>query len=272
MNFLKFLVTTICLFITPLNASIDANSSNHTEIVEQFEILQSPSCSTKINMFKGSCIKPSECEGGVYNNLCPGSFKCCVKDVNSAPWLYWRHVSKDEFKSMFPLVSSTRVDTLYPWFNDALGDVLADKKGNDACNIITAFTAQVGHESLDLTTFEEFASGEAYEGRCSGLGNCNKGDGVKYKGRGAIQVTGKSNYGKVSSYLGTDFLTQPDLMVLPSYGFKASVWYWVTNNLNKYCTGKASDFVDLTKKINGGTNGLEDRQRRWLLAKNVMKC
>jgi len=160
----------------------------------------------------------------------------------------------------------------YPWFNDALSDILEDKKGNSQCNIIAAFAAQLGHESVDLSTFEEFASGEAYEGRCKQLGNCYPGDGVKYKGRGAIQITGRSNYEKVSLYLDEDFVNKPDLLVMPSYGFKASVWYWVKNNLNQYCTGKLNDFIELTKKINGGINGLEDRINKWNRAKNALSC
>ena len=158
MIFFKVLLTTLFTFmISPFS---DVSSLSHTE----FETL-STSCTTKINKYSGNCINPSSCEGGVYNNLCPSSSKCCVEDVNSK-WFYWSYVDKDEFKGLFPLLSDTRINTLYPWFNDALNDVLDDKKGNQKCDIIACFSAQVGHESLDLSTFEEFASGEAYEGRC----------------------------------------------------------------------------------------------------------
>lgn len=232
----------------------------------------STECTTRIDKFEGSCIKPSDCEGGVFNNLCPSVYKCCVPDVNSTPWLYWRYVSRDEFKGLFPSLSQTRSDLLFPWYNKALGELLSDKKGNNECHIIAAFSAQVGHESMELTTFEEFASGEAYEGRCKSLGNCFPGDGTRYKGRGAIQVTGRTNYLKASSFIGTDFIKTPELLVLPSYGIEASVWFWVSNNLNKYCTGKSSDFTVLTQKINGGTNGLEDRINKWNRALNVLKC
>jgi putative chitinase len=267
MKFIKFLLTSLCVLFS--NVSASEQLFNHTENIETQAVT---SCTTKINSFQGSCIRPAECEGGVYNNLCPGSVKCCVEDVNSSPWLYWRHVSKDQFKGMFPLLGTTRSDVLYPWFNVAIESLFDDKKGKNECNIITAFASQIGHESVDLSTFEEFASGEAYEGRCKQLGNCNSGDGVRFKGRGAIQVTGRTNYQKVSDYLDVDFISKPDLLVLPSYGFQASVWYWMTNKLNQYCSGTLDDFITITKKINGGINGLEDRITKWNRAKSVMGC
>ena len=267
MKIFKVLLTTLFTFmLSPFGNASSLSQDNHTE----FETLAT-SCTTKINKYNGNCISPSSCNGGVYNNLCPGSSKCCVQDVNSK-WIYWPYVDQDEFKGLFPLLSDTRKDTLYPWFNDALSDVLHDKKGNQKCDIIACFSAQVGHESVDLSTFEEFASGEAYEGRCKGLGNCQVGDGVKYKGRGAIQITGRSNYQKASDFIGTNFIDSPDLLVLPSYGFKASVWFWVSNELNQYCTGNQNDFFILTRKINGGLNGIEDRLNKWTRAKNVLKC
>jgi predicted chitinase len=269
MSFIKFLVFSLSLLL-PINilASQEYHTTNHT--VEN--INSAVTCQTKINNYQGSCIKPSDCNGGVYNNLCSGSVKCCIQDVNSSPWSFWKYVSREDFKSMFPLLSETRINILHPWFNDAIGDVLNDKKGNEQCDIISAFAAQVGHESLDLTTFEEFASGEAYEGRCKQLGNCYTGDGVKYKGRGAIQISGRSNYEQASSFIGEDFINKPDLLVLPSYGFKASVWFWTNNNLNQYCTGNLNNFIELTKKINGGINGLEDRINKWNRAKTVLSC
>jgi predicted chitinase len=264
---LKSLLLSLAIILSPISGSVTLQ--NHTL---ESESLVTTSCKTKINNYQGSCIRPVECDGGIYNNLCPGSFKCCVEDVKSSPWFYWSYVGKDEFKQLFPLLGNARTDVLYTWFNDALGNVLEDKKGNDKCNIIPAFAAQLAHESVGLSTFEEFASGEAYEGRCKQLGNCISGDGVKYKGRGAIQITGRSNYKQVSSYLGEDFINNPELLVFPSYGFKASVWFWVKNNLNQYCTGKLNDFIELTKKINGGINGLEDRINKWNNARNVVVC
>jgi putative chitinase len=269
---LKLLFTAFALLVSPFTTSF-ANASensvlNHTET----ELLATSTCKTKINGYTGTCIRPVECDGAIYNNLCPGIAKCCVEDLNEPPMLYWRYVSFEDFKIIFPLLGDKRSETLYPWFNDALWDILDSRSGMTKCHVIAAFSAQIGHESVGLSTFEEFASGEAYEGRCKQLGNCNPGDGVKYKGRGAIQVTGRSNYQKVSDYLNEDFINKPDMLVMPSYGFKASVWYWVKNNLNQYCTGTTNDFVELTKRINGGVNGLEDRIERWNRAKSILSC
>lgn len=267
-------LTSILIFVgllfTPSAESFSL--TNEKPITTLTKPLGVTTCKTRVNSFEGSCISPSTCDGAIYNNLCPGSTKCCIQDINTSSWLYWRYVSIDEFKNLFPLLSEIRRNTLFPWFNKALTDVLNDKKGQEQCDIIAAFSAQIGHESLDLSTFEEFASGEAYEGRCKQLGNCYPGDGTKYKGRGAIQVTGRKNYELVSAYLEKDFITTPDLLTMPSYGFQASVWFWLSNGLNQYCTGNLQDFIKLTKKINGGVNGLEDRITKWNRAKNALAC
>jgi putative chitinase len=264
-----------CVNTTQINEIQQSHNTtnNHNKTIENsITLTQTNDCITRINKYQGSCISPNTCTGGIYNNLCPGNKKCCVQDIESAPWFYWKYVNNQEFKSIFSSVSSERADTLLPWFNKALSNILDDTMGNNDCNIIAAFSAQIGHESGSLMLFEELASGEAYEGRCKNLGNCQTGDGIKYKGRGAIQITGRSNYQSLTNSIGTDFINKPELLVLPSNGFQASVWYWNTNKLNKYCTGKVNDFFELTRRINGGTNGIDDRLSRWSNAKTVLKC
>jgi putative chitinase len=271
MQLKKILFSLISFFAI---SSIQASESNYTNYAKDtaVELLQSTACTTNINKYTGTCVIPSTCTGGIFNNLCPGSKKCCVEDTTSPPWIYWKYVSKEDFKSIFSSVSNDRTEALYPWFNSALWDVLDDKMGNPSCHIIAAFAAQVGHESGDLMLFEELASGEAYEGRCSKLGNCNPGDGVRFKGRGAIQLTGRFNYQALTNYAKKDFIKNPESVVLPSNGFEASVWFWTSNNLNRYCTGKVNDFFELTRKINGGTNGIDDRLSKWENAKKVLQC
>ncbi|MFT3933074.1 MAG: glycoside hydrolase family 19 protein [Chitinophagaceae bacterium] len=162
---------------------------------------------------------------------------------------------------------------------------------NDTCtkyNINTpirqlCFLAQVGHESGSLFFTEELASGEAYEGR-KNLGNTQPGDGVKYKGRGLIQITGRTNYKAVGDALGVNFITNPKLLggknvnvctadQLKNAAMSAG-WYWNSRNLNAIAdtiditkpieTGtNLANFILLTKKINGGTNGLHDRLNRY---------
>jgi len=118
--------------------------------------------------------------------------------------------------------------------------------------------AQLAHESVDLRYFEEIASGAAYEGRRD-LGNTQPGDGRRFKGRGPIQLTGRSNYASFGRWLGdgNKFINDPALVATPKYGFLAALYYWETRNLNGYCD--RGDFRGLTRRINGGYNGLADR-------------
>jgi len=229
-------------------------------------------CQTKINNFNGNCVFTSMCQGGIYNGLCSGLSKCCVNDPNPVPSIPTAYVTYDQFRSLFKSVSAGRATVLYPWFNRAVGLILTNSLPRFRCEIISAFAAQVGHESADLMLFEELASGSAYEGRCKDLGNCQEGDGVRYKGRGAIQVTGRSNYRRVSDYFKDDFIANPELLVVPSHGFNSAVWYWTVNNLNRFCDGTTDNFKKLTKAINGGYNGLDDRLNRWYNAQKVLGC
>lgn len=137
------------------------------------------------------------------------------------------------------------------------------------------FLAQVGHESGGLYYTEEIASGKAYEGR-EDLGNTQPGDGVRFKGRGLIQITGRANYKKVSEALGVDFVANPNLLGGANIenATLSSGWFWGIRNLNnladkidiaKPIDGKENYpyFILITKKINGGSNGLEDRLARY---------
>ena len=120
------------------------------------------------------------------------------------------------------------------------------------------FLAQIAHESVEMKYTKEIASGKAYEGR-KGLGNTSPGDGVKYKGRGLIQLTGKYNYIKYKAYCGYDVVAKPELIAKPVGAVRSSMWFWQTNSLNYYADRK--EFIKITKRINGGTNGLQQRQR-----------
>jgi len=118
------------------------------------------------------------------------------------------------------------------------------------------FLAQIGHESGQLRYLEELASGIAYEGR-KNLGNTQPGDGVRYKGRGVIQITGRTNYALCGLALELPLLENPELLATLPHAVTSAGWFWSNNNLNSYCD--KGDFIGLTKRINGGTNGLADR-------------
>jgi len=127
-----------------------------------------------------------------------------------------------------------------------------------------AFLAQLGHESGQFKYMEEIASGKKYEGRCKGLGNCSPGDGVKYKGRGPIQITGKANYAAAGKALGLDLVNHPELVATPEVGFRAAAWYWNTHHLNNLADKNTpKSFKQITQVINGGQNGAPDRNKLW---------
>lgn len=124
------------------------------------------------------------------------------------------------------------------------------------------FIAQCDHESGGFIYKEELASGEAYEGR-SDLGNVQSGDGKRYKGRGYIQLTGRANYRKYGPVAGADFEGNPSI-VATQYFADTACMFWKSNKLAKRCTDSTTTTIKIvTKKINGGFNGLDDRIRKF---------
>jgi predicted chitinase len=128
------------------------------------------------------------------------------------------------------------------------------------------FVAQVAHESAGFRFREEIASGAAYEGRRD-LGNIHPGDGVSFKGRTYIQITGRANYAAISHALGVDFLAHPAKLAEPAYAAKGAAWWWKTHGCNQIAD--SGDFIALTRRINGGTNGLASRQAYYRRARLV---
>jgi putative chitinase len=129
------------------------------------------------------------------------------------------------------------------------------------------FMAQVAHESGGFRYMEEIASGQAYEGRAD-LGNTQAGDGKRYKGRGPIQETGRANYRRDGQTLGIDFENHPEIVALPSIGLLVACLYWSRNGIN--ALADADDVLAVTRKINGGTNGLDERKAYLVKAKGLL--
>lgn len=135
-------------------------------------------------------------------------------------------------------------------------------------NRAAMWCAQIGHESLGLVYMEEIASGAAYEGRRD-LGNTLTGDGRRFKGRGPIQLTGRFGYTQFLEWCRDqglnppDFLAHPEQVATSRWGFLAAAHYWTVRRpaINEMCD--RADLVGVTRAINGGTNGLTDRRRRW---------
>jgi putative chitinase len=136
---------------------------------------------------------------------------------------------------------------------------------------IAAFIAQVGHESGQLRYVREIwgptAAQAGYEGRAD-LGNTVAGDGSKYRGRGLIQITGRANYKACGDALGLDLINQPTLLEQARYAAMSAAWFWSTRGLNNLADQGA--FVTITRRINGGLNGQDDRKALYDKALKVL--
>tara|TARA_Y100000748_G_scaffold210428_1_gene176454 strand:+ start:1478 stop:2269 length:792 start_codon:yes stop_codon:yes gene_type:complete len=132
---------------------------------------------------------------------------------------------------------------------------------------IAHFMAQVTHECAGFRTTEEFASGAAYEGRRD-LGNTERGDGRRYKGRGLIQLTGRANYRQMSERLSLPLEAEPELAAEPLTSLKIACEYWHTRQINE--AADRDDLIRATRLVNGGLNGLEDRRQYLQKAKTAL--
>lgn len=143
---------------------------------------------------------------------------------------------------------------------------------------MAAFLAQIGHESGQLRYVCELwgptAAQRGYEGR-DDLGNTQPGDGKRFMGHGLIQITGRSNHARVRDRLRTrfgadvpDFEACPEKLAEPHWAAMSAADFWADRGLN--ALADAGDFLRITKRINGGTNGLADRQGLWAVAKTVL--
>lgn len=130
-----------------------------------------------------------------------------------------------------------------------------------------SFLAQVAHESGQLRYVRELASGEAYEGR-KDLGNTEKGDGVRFKGRGLIQLTGRVNYISLMLALDIDCLNHPEIVEDPINACRSAGWYWKTRGLNELAD--AGNQVAITKRVNGGLTGLNERLAYFEIARKIL--
>jgi putative chitinase len=173
-----------------------------------------------------------------------------------------------------------------PQWVDALNETF-DKFGISSIVQQAAFIGQCGHECANFKILEEnlnyraatlmklwpkrFPTQEvanSYAGNAkrianmvyaSRMGNRDEasGDGYRFRGRGCIQLTGSTNYFHAGKALGVDFWTNPDLVSTPKYAALTAGWFWSTHNCN--ALAEKQDWVGLTKKINGGTFGLQER-------------
>ena len=134
-----------------------------------------------------------------------------------------------------------------------------------------AFLAQIGHESGGLQYAREIwgptPAQARYEGRAD-LGNTEPGDGVRFKGRGLIQTTGRANYRATGDALGVNLIARPELLADSTLASRSAAWFWKEHGLNELAD--AGDFMRITRRINGGLNGFDDRLARFEAAKAVL--
>lgn len=145
---------------------------------------------------------------------------------------------------------------------------------------VAAFVAQIGHESGSLRYVEELASGRAYEYRAD-LGNLEpealaiahrygSTTGVYFKGHGLIQVTGYTNHVACSIGLGIDCVNNPKLLCEPINAARSAAWFWSSKQLNK--KADLGLFDEISRKINGGSNGKEERRALYKVCLEVLGC
>lgn len=164
-------------------------------------------------------------------------------------------ITAQQIRRACPNVYNARLDAFVRTLNQ-WGSLIA---GLDTPLRIAHYLAQVMHESGQLRWTEELASGQAYEGR-KDLGNTKKGDGVRFKGRGYLQTTGRANYQAYadSEYCVGDLMSHPEWLAQSPGDQKSSLFYWACNGLNRLAD--QDDIETVTRRINGGTNGLAQRK------------
>lgn len=153
-----------------------------------------------------------------------------------------------------PVPAKSRVGELWPYVEPCLNEFDIGTPLRQA-----AFFAQLAHESGKFRWFEELASGAAYEGRLD-LGNEYEGDGMRFKGRGLIQLTGANNYKAYSQFAYGDenyLVDYPQVVAELPDAIRCAGWFWWKHSINGHAD--AQDFERITRIINGGLNGYEER-------------
>lgn len=171
-------------------------------------------------------------------------------------------VTDDELRPIMPNCPAPKRTDYLPFIQQAMQEFEITSYLREA-----AFLAQLAHESGELRYMEEIASGAAYENRAN-LGNTQPGDGKRYKGRGPIQLTGRANYTKYGQLLGLDLVNNPTIAATKEVGFRIAGQFWKLNGLNELADQQ--QFKAITKRINGGYNGLDDRIKYYERAKKVL--
>jgi predicted chitinase len=175
-----------------------------------------------------------------------------------------------QLHQLMPRLAAAKLQLYLPHLNRAMQAYGVDTKQRTA-----ALIAQLAHESGEFRWMEEIWGPTDPQRRyeppgtlAARLGNTQPGDGKRFKGRGPIQITGRFNYMKYGALLGIDLVAKPELAATPEVAFATAGLYWKSNGLNELAD--ANDFLKITRRINGGTNGLADRQKYHARALQVL--
>ena len=179
-------------------------------------------------------------------------------------------ITEQQLKQIMPNLATAKVQLYLPHLNRAM-----QTYGVNTMPRTAAFVAQLAHESAEFRFMEELwgpipaqVRYEPASDLARRLGNTAPGDGKRFKGRGPIQITGRFNYQKYGDLLGIDLVAHPEMAAQPDVAFSTAGLFWNSNGLNELADD--AQFATITKRINGGTNGLLDRERYYARAKAVL--
>ena len=182
-------------------------------------------------------------------------------------------LTAEHVQAIMPAVPRQKRDALLPHLQAALGEF-----GIVAPARAAAFLAQLAHESGQFRFMEEIWGPTPAQRRyepvstlAANLGNTEPGDGKRFKGRGPIQITGRANYRRFGDLLGTDLVSDPARAADPELAFRIAGLFWSKKGLNELADRASHDaFREITRRINGGYNGLEDRRKFYASACAVL--
>jgi predicted chitinase len=182
-------------------------------------------------------------------------------------------VTSDQLKTIMPHLAAAKADVCLPCLVAAMKEFAIDSPPRMA-----AFLAQIAHESGELRFMQELWGPTPAQRRyepasplATRLGNTEPGDGAKFKGRGPIQITGRANYQRFGDLLGIDLVADPPRAALPEVGFRIAALFWSKKGLNELADETTADaFREITRRINGGFNGLAEREEFYTVARTVL--
>jgi putative chitinase len=182
-------------------------------------------------------------------------------------------LTPEQLHAIMPAVPASKSAALFPFLTAAIDEFAIATPAR-----IAAFLAQLAHESAQFRFMEEIWGPTAAQRRyeppgtlAANLGNTESGDGFRFKGRGPIQITGRANYRRFGDLLGLDLVGEPTRASRPDVAFRIAGLFWSKKGLNDLADERTDDaFREITRRINGGFNGLPDRQRFYAVARTVL--